>query len=157
MINNEETQKPSTDHCGGGVQSRDADREEAEKKLASSQYTLFGGETDREKVRKKLARIHYDSEPGITEIFAIRGEPDDEARPDEPIKLLEVNEDTIAAGIMPLGFDPYPTTGMLFRSVIVEVTPEEMEKIQRQELPLPSGWTVCELLPRSEPSEPEYV
>lgn len=103
---------------------------------------------DKEEVRKKLARAHYTFEPGITQIFAIWGTPAYEALPSEPIKLLEVNQNTIPSGIMPLGFDPAPASGIPFSSIIIEVTPEELEKIQRQELALPHGWTLGPLLPR---------
>jgi hypothetical protein len=41
---------------------------------------------------------------------------------------------------------PYP-------SVIVEVTPDEFEMIQRKELPLPEGWMVGKFLPKLEPQD----
>ena len=41
---------------------------------------------------------------------------------------------------MPLGFGPTPEAGIRFPSVIIEVTPDEFEKIEAKELPLPSGW-----------------
>ena len=101
-------------------------------------------------LRKRLALAHYTSEPGIAAIFTVLGKPADEALPNEPIKLLEVNADTIASGIMPLGFDPAPASGFPFPSIIIEVTPEEMEKIRRHELALPHGWTLGPLMPRTD-------
>src|SRR6266849_4878457 len=103
---------------------------------------------DKEEVRKRLARAHYALEPGITEIFTIWGKPAYEALPSEPIKLLEVNQDTIPSGIMPLGFNPAPSSGFPFPSVIIEVTPQELERIRRRELVLPHGWTLGPLIPR---------
>ncbi|MDB5310975.1 MAG: hypothetical protein JWO38_5177 [Gemmataceae bacterium] len=108
---------------------------------------------DKEEARRKLASAHYTFEPGITQIFTICAEPEYEARRGEPIKLLEVNQYTVPSGIMPLGFDPAPASGVPFPSVIVEVTPEEMGKIQRQELSLPNGWTLGPLLPRPDAAE----
>jgi hypothetical protein len=105
---------------------------------------------EKEAMRQRLARAHYASEPGISQIFTVLGKPTAESLPSEPIKLLEVNEDTIASGIMPLGFDPAPASGFPFASIIIEVTPEEMEKIHRQELALPHGWTLGPLLPRTD-------
>jgi hypothetical protein len=49
-------------------------------------------------------------------------------------------------GIMPLGFSPAPTYGIHYPSVIVEVTPDEYERIQAKELELPQGWTVSDPL-----------
>lgn len=90
----------------------------------------------------QLAQAHFAVEPGITRIFRLFGGPDVESKHDEPIMLLEVNRDTIPSGIMPLQFAPAPASGIHFPSVIVEVTPEEFEKITRQELKLPLGWTL---------------
>ena len=97
---------------------------------------------------RQLAEAHYRVEPGITQIFRITGAADVESRPNEPIKLLEVNEFTSPSGIMPLQFGPAPASGFHFPSVIVEVTPAEFEKIQRHELSLPNGWSVGDPVPR---------
>lgn len=102
----------------------------------------------RDEVARILAEAHYRIESGITRIFRIVGAADAEAQPSEPIKLLEVNENTIPAGIMPLSFDAAPGQGIYYPSVIVEVTPAEFESIQRRELPLPKGWSLGGLVPR---------
>lgn len=103
---------------------------------------------DKDEIANQLAQKHYQVEPGISKIYRLTSTPSLEAYPEEPIKLLEVNEDTIPAGIMPLGFDPAPTNGIPFSCVIIEVTPAEMDRIQARELPLPRGWTLGPLLPR---------
>jgi hypothetical protein len=104
--------------------------------------------SDKLEESRKLAEAHYRVEPGITQIYRITGGAEAEVRPDEPIKLLEVNENTIPSGIMPLGFGPAPAHGIHFPSIIVEVTPEEFDRIRSQELPLPGGWEVSDLVPR---------
>src|SRR4051794_3570928 len=111
---------------------------------------------DKREAVTNLARLHYDFEPGITDIFTVLGKPESEELPDEPIKLLEVNQLTIPSGIMPLGFDPAPARGIPFSSVIIEVTPEEMDKIRSQELVLPHGWTVGPLVPRTESASSSF-
>jgi hypothetical protein len=103
---------------------------------------------DKEEAVKRLAEAHYRLEPAITQIFHIQDKAEVELLRSEPIKLLEVNENTIASGIMPLGFDPVPAHGIPYSSVIVEVTPGEFESIQRKELALPQGWTLGPLVPR---------
>lgn len=103
---------------------------------------------DREDVAKRLAQAHYRIEPAITQIFTIWDKPEYETLPNSPIKLLEVNENTIPSGIMPLRFDPVPASGISYPSVIVEVTPDEYEKIQNHELKLPEGWRIGIPLPR---------
>ena len=49
---------------------------------------------------------------------------------------------------MQIRFGPNPSSGFKYPSVILEVTPDEFEKIQTHELPLPEGWELGELIPR---------
>ena len=97
----------------------------------------------------ELARKHYQIESGMTQIFHVVGSSEIEVRPNEPIKLLEVNENTVPSGIMPLHFGPLPTSGLHYSSVILEVTPDEFEQIQNEQLKLPNGWKVGALIPKA--------
>lgn len=97
---------------------------------------------------RELASRHFEVESGLTRVFRISGSPEAEFGPDEPIKLLEVNENTVPAGIMPIQFGPAPAAGLTHASIIVEVTPDEFEQIQRRELVLPHGWQVGDEIPR---------
>jgi hypothetical protein len=97
---------------------------------------------------KALAEKHYQVEAGLTHVFRLIKTPEAEASPTEPIKLLEVNEHTVPSGILPIRFGPSPAAGLHFPSVILEVTPDEYQKIQANELRLPDGWVVGELIPR---------
>ncbi|MCX7407565.1 MAG: hypothetical protein NTZ32_05715 [Planctomycetales bacterium] len=103
---------------------------------------------DKDDEARKLAEAHYGIEEGITGIFRLVGTGDAEANSSEPIKLLEVNQHTIASGVMPLQFAPQPAYGFHFSSVIVEVTPEEFGLIQRHQLALPHDWEVGAEFPR---------
>ncbi len=49
---------------------------------------------------------------------------------------------------MPIWFGPSPASGVHYSSVILEVTPDEFQKIQNQELKLPDGWKVGDLFPK---------
>src|SRR4051794_19641551 len=102
----------------------------------------------KEEEAKTLAEMHYQVEAGVTQIFRLTGAAEIEVRPTEPIKLLEVNENTVPSGIMPIQFGPSPVSGLYYSSVILEVTPEEFQKIQNEELKLPNGWVVGDLIPR---------
>lgn len=96
----------------------------------------------------ELARKHYQIETGLTHIFRIAGSAEVEFRPTETIKLLEVNENTVPSGVMPIQFGPSPASGLNYPSVIVEVTPDEFDRIQTHQLELPQGWRVGELIPK---------
>jgi hypothetical protein len=115
------------------------------RELSAQDQAVF---SEKARVAKELANKHYRVEPGLTQIIRFSGSPQLEAAPFEPIKLLEVNAYTIPSGIYPLGFDAAPASGVPFPSVIIEVTPEEMAKIERKELPLPDDWTHPEPLER---------
>jgi hypothetical protein len=95
-------------------------------------------------VARSLARKHYEAEDGLQRIFRITGSAELEMRPVEPIKLLEVNTNTVPSEILPVSFGPAPASGIPYASVIVEVSPEEFAKIQTYELTLPKGWLLGE-------------
>jgi hypothetical protein len=108
--------------------------------------------TTKDDAARELAKKHYQVEAGLKHVIRIGGSADVEFQPNEPIKLLEVNENTVPAGIMPLHFGPSPASGIDFPSVIVEVTPEEYEKILTNLLSLPEGWTLGDEIPRPNPA-----
>jgi hypothetical protein len=100
---------------------------------------------NKDEAARRLAQIHCEYEPGISQVFRITAAEEHESRASEPIKLLEVNRDTVPSGIVPLQFDPHPASGN-FPSVVVEVTPEEFQQIELGSLRLPEGWVLGELL-----------
>jgi hypothetical protein len=99
-------------------------------------------------VARHLAQTHFELEAGMTHIFRLIGSTEAEAREIEPIKLLEVNEATVSAGILPLHFGPMPMAGVPYRTVIISVTPEEFEKIKSKQLNLPRDWKLGDEMPR---------
>lgn len=105
---------------------------------------------EKARVAKELAKRHYQVESGLTRVIRFSGAADIEAVPAEPIKLLEVNAATVPSGVMPLHFGPAPASGILYPSVIIEVTPEEFQRIQARELMLPEGWQIGDDLPKPE-------
>jgi hypothetical protein len=95
----------------------------------------------KEEVARKLAEIHFNVEEGMRKIFRYTADPKVESLPTEPIKLLQVNENTFASGtVLPISFGPIKDKGIPYPSVIIEVTPEEFRRIQKHELKLPEGW-----------------
>lgn len=107
-----------------------------------------GPTTSRDLAARDLAARHFRVEPGLTHVFRLNAAPDAEGRPGEPIKLLEVNAGTVPSGVLPLHFGPAPASGILYPSVIVEVTPAEFDRIQARELALPRDWTIGEEITR---------
>jgi hypothetical protein len=105
--------------------------------------------TDIEIEARNLATRHYEIEDGITDIFAIKEALEaNRSGNGDTIRLLEVNQNTIPYGVMPIPFAPAPDSGIHFPSVIVEVTPEEFEKIMNKEIPLPPDWEIGDRIPK---------
>jgi hypothetical protein len=102
--------------------------------------------TDRQAATRKLAQAHFLVEEGLINVFRLVSQTETDA---EPIKLLEVNRDTVPTGVMPLAFDAAPERGVPYPSVIVEVTPDEYEQIRSATLRLPNGWRIAEEIPNA--------
>ncbi len=104
--------------------------------------------SDKNNEARTLAEKHYEVDAGLTHVFRITGPAEVELRTAEPIKLLEINKYTIPSGIMPIRFGPSPISGLNHSCVILEVTPDEYRQIRSEELKLPDGWIVGDLIPR---------
>lgn len=93
----------------------------------------------KDQVARELIDAHFRVEPALSKIYRIRSAREDD--PGEPIKLLEVNANTVATGsVEPFAFaatkdTPSPT-------IIAEVTPEEFKQLEEGEIELPRGWSL---------------
>ena len=97
---------------------------------------------DRKRQAHHLAAKHYEIEPGMKGIYWVVSSHEEAVDVNEPVKLLEINENTIPAGIQPLHFSAAPMSGIPYPTVIIEVTPNEFVAIENREIPLPEGWTI---------------
>jgi len=102
--------------------------------------TTATGMPPKDVVAERLAKAHFDIESGISRIFRIVGPHETDSS--EPIKLLEVNENTIASGIVPVHFGAHRSSGIVYPAIIVEITPDEFESMKRTELKLPDSWSL---------------
>jgi hypothetical protein len=98
---------------------------------------------DKDVVARKLAAAHRSADPAITGIYRIEA-PGREGDPTEPIKLLEINANTTASGIMPVGLSSHAPSGIYFPSIVVEIHPSELTKLHDGRLALPHGWRLIE-------------
>jgi len=104
----------------------------------------------KENVAHRLAQSHFSIEPGMTQIFRIKCSSNtEEVDPFEPVKLLEVNSNTVESGIRPIHFGAHPAAGMLYPSVIIEITPAELAALSQGGLRLPNGWLLDREIQRS--------
>jgi hypothetical protein len=105
-------------------------------------------ESNKDEIAARFARDHFQVEPDIVAIYRVVAN-EREQRPSEPVKLLEVNANTPAAGIRPIHFGPDHAAGIQHALVVIEITPEEYTQLLRGELRLPEGWTVAQELRRA--------
>jgi hypothetical protein len=57
------------------------------------------------------------------------------------VRLLEINPDTFATGVVQSFYFP-PSDEVPYPLVLAEVTPDEWQKILRDEISLPEGWSL---------------
>ena len=104
---------------------------------------------NKEDTARMLAEEHYKGPSDIRAIYRLRAR--DEDREDEPVKLLEVTDETIPVGLEPVYFGSDPANGISYSVIIVEITPAEfddpdIQKKLREEF----GWTKEPVYPRPE-------
>jgi len=87
---------------------------------------------------QQLAALHASHDADIVRVFRINSSREEAT--DEPVKLLEVNQDTAALGIMPVMLGP--TDDVPYPVVIVQVTPTEYALILENKLSLPKNWVI---------------
>jgi hypothetical protein len=88
----------------------------------------------RDEVIGWLIARHFDVEGGLERIAVVRGGPNG------PIKLLEVNANTVPSGSIEV-FSFSPTADVPFVTEIAELTPEEWQRLERNALETPLGWS----------------
>ena len=87
----------------------------------------------------ELVHAHFELEPGITKI--VRLVSNNEGHPNEPLKLLEVNTETLALGIRPVWFPARTEGNQWYPPVaIIEITPEEFENVKANPGLIPNNW-----------------
>jgi hypothetical protein len=99
----------------------------------------------------RLIQWHFKVEPELREVYRIL--LNDEESQEEPIRLLEVNAATVPTrSVEPFTFSP--TKEIPFRTVIAEVTPEELASFRSNPKALPKGWSLsrAERFVRPEPA-----
>src|SRR3954469_17492939 len=92
---------------------------------------------DRDSMARWYAERHLKTDPGIRAVYYLPAEA-----PEREIRFLEVNElmaDRDDDPIEPLDFGVDPEGPTAHRLVVVDVTPTQWERIQRNELVLPPG------------------
>lgn len=93
----------------------------------------------KEEAVQEMVEWHYKIDPKMLEV--IRFLSPNEEDPTEPMNFLEVVPDTPASGsVMTFLFGG--TEELPYSMRIATITPEEMEQVRRQEIPLPGWWNL---------------
>lgn len=105
----------------------------------------------KEEVTEEITRRYFWNDAGLTQIIRLL-DPEREADPHEPIKLLEIHLDAVPSGvILPVGFPAHPESGRPYRTIVILIAPPELDRIRSGSLQLPAGWVLgAEYLPPTE-------
>jgi hypothetical protein len=88
-----------------------------------------------DEVAKNLATAHKQADPDIREIYLIEDPTGKE------IRLVEVSTSVGFTGsIMPFRFAARPDLDLPYPSVVILLSPEEKDLLDRRELDLPDAW-----------------
>jgi hypothetical protein len=100
---------------------------------------------NRDVFARRYANNHLKTDPGIQTVFYLP-----QNAPDREIRLLEVNGEIVEREgdpLEPLDFG-VDTSGINAHTLVVlGITPSQWERIQRQEIQLPTGWTLDSRIP----------
>jgi len=96
----------------------------------------------KETVARELAERHTELEDSVRKVVRLVSQKEDS--PDEPIKLLEVNLESISVGVMPISFGP--SNDVPYPSVVVELSGAEYDALQQNKLQLPKDWQLGDVL-----------
>jgi hypothetical protein len=98
------------------------------------------GTFDRDEMARHYAARHLRTDPGIAAVIYLPGEA-----PEREIRFVEVNEliaDRAQDPVEPIDFGVDVGGPTSHKLMVVDVTPAQWERIDRKEIPLPSGWSL---------------
>ncbi len=87
-----------------------------------------------EAVVEKLVHEYFEADEHLEKIVWIES-------PKPEIRFLEINAETIATGDVMSFYFP-PSDEIPYALKIAEITPAEWQKVQQNEIPLPTGWSL---------------
>jgi len=93
----------------------------------------------RDQVAAWIARKHLAADPGITDVWHLPGNASE-----REIRLVEVNAllaELPNEEIIPIDFG-FNVEGSVFSLLVLDVTPDQWERLQAGALPLPATWTL---------------
>ena len=90
---------------------------------------------DLEQLVASLVQEHFELEEDLEQIIWLKKGPASE------IRLLEVNRNTAATGMVEV-FGFAPSVDIPYPLRIAEITPEEWERVQNDEISLPESWSL---------------
>jgi hypothetical protein len=84
---------------------------------------------------ESLIQEHFELDPSLENVIWFNSDKTAE------IRLLEITPETFPAGAV-LSFYFPPDEEFPYATIMAQITPEEWQKVLRNEIPLPEGWTL---------------
>ncbi|MBX3413446.1 MAG: hypothetical protein KF708_12220 [Pirellulales bacterium] len=95
---------------------------------------------NRDALARWYAKQHLMTDPGIRSIYYLPGDS-----PEREVRLLEVNEligELDDAAIEPIDYGVDSGSENMHRLFVMDVTPQQWERIEAATMRLPAGWTL---------------
>jgi len=92
-----------------------------------------------EEIVQRMVQEHFGIEPSVETIIWFKDEEGKE------IRLLELNTESTSENLI-LPFYHKPTAEYPMPAIVADITPEEWEKVRQSEIPLPSGWSLDDIV-----------
>jgi hypothetical protein len=84
---------------------------------------------------ESLIQEHFELDPSLENVIWFNSDKTAE------IRLLEITSETFPAGAVLSYYFP-PDDEFPYATIMAQITPEEWQKVLRNEIPLPEGWTL---------------
>lgn len=95
---------------------------------------------DRDTLANWYANEHLKTDPGIRSVFYLPANA-----PDREIRFIEVNDllgDRNDEALVPIDFGIDMGSETEHKLLVLDVTPQQWNRIQEESLPLPAGWSL---------------
>ncbi len=98
---------------------------------------------NKDKIAKDLVDWYFEVDPTTSAVYRFISENEDS--PEEPLKLLKVDDETLETGQVDAFLFP-GTTEAPYDTAIAIVTPAEMVRIEAGEIALPREWNLSKAI-----------
>jgi len=106
---------------------------------------MSGAQFDRDRMARWYAKEHLKSDPGVRAIYYLPTNA-----PEREIRFIEINDqisERADDSLEPIDFGVNRGEAEEHSLVVLDVTPDQWDRIEKSVLPLPEGWFLNDAVP----------